>query len=540
MSIRRLIAPTHCALFIFIPNTPTAAYTFAPPTVTPTHGSRPPRAFTFFKHRSIHIFVSFSCTPFCDSPHRRYHRLPLCVNLSSMIPSRNPAPQRMILWGAFFVFLIAAASIGISDRHRLIRRDAANSSRTVNDFDRWMTLVPLFIHHHADYLNDDFPNPPIALAMLAPFTLISPANAQMACALLKFLLIWTTLLIVLRILRESGGYLRPAVLALVLFIWLWPIISDLCSAQINFLMLLPLVASLALLQSSTRRNDLVAGLLLALAISVKVTPLVFLPYLVVQRRWTALLAALFGLLLWLLLVPAILFGWDQNLTWLHQWTNIMFLPYLQHGAVVYIDNQSLPSSIFRFCTSRPAFSTVAPDGVRIPHYFNIIALSPPAAALLARAMLATIGIIGLIWLHRPLRTFRTPFFLRSIGAIAVFMLLASERSWIHHFVTIILPLVAVGMFVGNPASTRLQHAAALAILILAAFTFPLTTDIGLLFGRAGPLFANSLGSHLFPALAMLLFLGIAGHRAISSPPNRDSPESTTPGELTSPPPLPSH
>jgi hypothetical protein len=184
----------------------------------------------------------------------------------------------------------------------------------------------------------------------------------------------------------------------------------------------------------------------------------------------------------------------------------MLLPYLRHGTTVYIDSQSLPSSILRFCTNAPAFSTTAPDGSKIPHYFNVISLSTAAATQLSRALLALLGITGLLWLRRPLPNFRTPVYLVSIGAIAIFMLLASERTWIHHFIIILLPLVAVGMFIGNPTSTRLQNATALLSLILAALSFPLSTDIGLLFGKAGPVFASALDNYLLPSLALLLFL----------------------------------
>lgn len=57
-----------------------------------------------------------------------------------------------------------------------------------------------------------------------------------------------------------------------------------------------------------RGRDLRAGLLISLAAAIKLTPGVLLPGLVAGRRWRALLAALGGLLLWLLLVPAPFLG----------------------------------------------------------------------------------------------------------------------------------------------------------------------------------------------------------------------------------------
>ena len=49
----------------------------------------------------------------------------------------------LILSIACFVFLIVSLSIGIANRHNVIRRDATNPVRTVNDFDRWMTELSI-------------------------------------------------------------------------------------------------------------------------------------------------------------------------------------------------------------------------------------------------------------------------------------------------------------------------------------------------------------------------------------------------------------
>ena len=90
-------------------------------------------------------------------------------------------------------------------------------------------------------------------------------------------------------------------------------------------------------------------MLIGLAIAVKVTPVVFATYLeaplgggrVGHRRGRVRSLA----------VPAMVFGWDQNLRWLHQWGGIMIVPYVTHGTVVYAMSQSF-GSFARGCSRR--------------------------------------------------------------------------------------------------------------------------------------------------------------------------------------------
>ena len=50
----------------------------------------------------------------------------------------------------------------------------------INDFDRWMIMAPRFLHDRVDYVNDQFPTPPLSLLALAPFTTLSRPAAQFA------------------------------------------------------------------------------------------------------------------------------------------------------------------------------------------------------------------------------------------------------------------------------------------------------------------------------------------------------------------------
>src|SRR5207248_679282 len=99
------------------------------------------------------------------------------------------------------------------------------------------------------------------------------------------------------------------------------------------------------------------GGLLALAIACKVTPVLFVPYLIWKRAWATLIACAAGMLLFLFFVPSLKSGWENNINYLHSWVKGMILPYLEEGKVTSEhQNQSLPGLIFRLGTHSPSFS----------------------------------------------------------------------------------------------------------------------------------------------------------------------------------------
>jgi hypothetical protein len=70
----------------------------------------------------------------------------------------------------------------------------------------------------------------------------------------------------------------------------------------------------AALTAYHRQRDVLAGVVLGLAIACKVTPALFLPYFLWKRSWKALGGCVLGLalFLWPGFVPALLMGWERN------------------------------------------------------------------------------------------------------------------------------------------------------------------------------------------------------------------------------------
>lgn len=407
--------------------------------------------------------------------------------------------RRVLLVVAMAVLLVMTAAIGVQGYARMSKKLRTHSEATVNDLGRWTVLVPAFLHQHADYVDDGFPYPPVVLAVFAPLTLVSQPAAQLVWALCKFGLVVWIFVLVQRIVRDAGGRLDPLPLGLLLLVWLWPIVGDVQEGQTNLVMLLPLVMGLRFLQAGRTRADVAAGLLLALAASIKVTPVIFLVYVVLQRRWLVAGTFLAGMVLWLLLAPALLFGWTQNLTWLGQWARIMILPYVQHGEIHYYTGQSLASFMARTLQHVPAF-TVKDGSAEPGRFVNVVDLPAGVVRGLTRGVLLAVLAAGAWWMRRPLETFRTPRFVVQIGCVAAFMLWASERTWIHHYVTLVLPLAALGMGLSGAVGPKVARWGRGA-LVFAAAAMLLTSDVARVFGPRGGDYVRALG---VPLLASVL------------------------------------
>src|SRR5207248_3261392 len=113
--------------------------------------------------------------------------------------------------------------------------------------------------------------------------------------------------------------------ALVVLLSLRPIMGDLIHGNVNLFILFLVTAGL---YAFHRGRQAGGGLLLALAMACKVTPALFVPYLVWKRAWRALGGCALGLVLFLWVVPSCFLGWEKNQELLASWARHMIVPFL--------------------------------------------------------------------------------------------------------------------------------------------------------------------------------------------------------------------
>ena len=306
----------------------------------------------------------------------------------------------------------------------------------------------------------NYPNPPVMALLLYPLARIPdilqgwgvPRQAASAFAALCWFYIKAglTLLVfrwVFQLIEETGRPFPLWAKFVTVLLALRPIMSDLQHGNVNLFILFLIVAALT---AYHRKRDLLAGAVLGLAIACKLTPALFLPYLVWKRSWKTLAGCTAGLalFLWPGFVPAVVMGWDRNQQHLVSWYYDMVHPFVIEGKVTSEhNNQSLPGLVARLATHSPSFSTYVNDRYTPTHYDNLLDLPSEAARWLVKGCMGLFALM-VVWICRTPTTPREGWRLSAEFSIVLLgMLLFSERTWKHHCVTLVLPFAVVCYYV---------------------------------------------------------------------------------------------
>jgi alpha-1,2-mannosyltransferase len=313
----------------------------------------------------------------------------------------------------------------------------------------------------------NYPNPPIMALLLYPLArlpvalhhlgLSEKAVSIFAALCWFYIKVALTMLAFRWVFRLVEDPTRPFPLwakALTILLSLRPIMSDLQHGNVNLFILFLVVAALSAYQ---RQRDVLAGVVLALAIACKVTPALFVPYFLWKRAWKALAGCSLGLLLflWPGFVPAVLMGWERNERHLVSWYYDMVYPFVIEGKVTSEHhNQSLPGLVSRLATHSPSFSTYVNDVYTPTRYDNLIDLPPAQARWLVKGCMGLFALMVLGVCRAP-TTPRGGWRLSAEFSIIVLgMLMFSERTWKHHCVTLLLPFAVLCYYLATAAMSK--------------------------------------------------------------------------------------
>ncbi|HKI37940.1 MAG TPA: glycosyltransferase family 87 protein [Gemmataceae bacterium] len=349
----------------------------------------------------------------------------------------KPSPaQRWFVLGLIVLFIALSGQYTIKILDPSGKRSAIMRWREqLLDLDRGENIYDRYV----------YPNPPIMALALKPLADIDPGFV--GALLWYYLKVGATLASLYWVFRlvQGGGLPFPAwAKALVVLLSLRPIMSDLTHGNVNLFILFLVTAGL---YAFHKGRPVGGGLLLALSIACKVTPALFVPYLIWKRAWRALAGCAVGLVLFLWVVPSCFLGWEKNQELLTSWTRHMIVPFLIDGEVTSShENQSLPGLAARLLTHSPSFidyDPLPPHGPRPQRYDNLLDLSLAAASRLVKgAELLFVGLV--VWrCRRPLAPRAGWRLAAEFSVIVLGMLLFSERTWKHHCVTLMLPFAVL-------------------------------------------------------------------------------------------------
>jgi hypothetical protein len=313
---------------------------------------------------------------------------------------------------------------------------------------------------------------------------------------LKVALTAASVLLCFGMVRRGGRPLPSWFQSGVLFFALRPFLSDLHHGNNNLLILFLVVAAL---EAWRRGYDVLAGLTLALSISYKVTPALFVVYFLLKRSWRAAGATVLGMGVFLLVVPALVVGPQFNGECLGTWWHQMLSPFLTSGASSPQEiNQSMVGVVTRLLTE-----TGTGDGRYDVHIaLNVVSWPPWVVGLLVKVISAVfLGLLALLCRTKAGRR-DDPRLLGEFSLVVLTMLFLSERSWKHHFVTLLLPytyLMAQFTYSGLRLRARLAIAAAMwaSVLMMA------TTS-----SELGGLFAHGQGHKLAQGYGLFLWAAV--------------------------------
>jgi hypothetical protein len=404
----------------------------------------------------------------------------------------------------WFVACLCLFFVGLSVQYTCKIGAAAHEGRSA--FLRWRPQILDLDEGVNIYERHQYPNPPVMALLLAPLMKLPPLAGSLLWFYLKagmalLAIHWALLLV------EGNGPRFPTWARVVaVLLGLRPIMSDLTHGNVNLFILFLVVAAL---YAYGRRRDWSAGLLLALAIACKVTPALFVPYLAWKRAWRTLAACAVGLGLFLWLVPACFLGVRGNSEQLESWVRQMIVPYVVGGEVTSEhQNQSLPGVVYRLLTASASFSEYHGLEYVPAEFHNVVALSPAAAHGLLKGCMAAFAVL-ILW------TCRTPPGERrgwrpaaEVSVILLGMLLFSERTWKHHYVTLILPLAVLTYYLGAcPAGPRLRGYLIGTLTLVGLLMAATGTGVPGLSERAGKL-AQVYGAYVWANLLLVAALTV--------------------------------
>jgi alpha-1,2-mannosyltransferase len=223
-------------------------------------------------------------------------------------------------------------------------------------------------------------------------------------------------------------------------------------------------------------------------------------------------------------VPSVVVGPGFNAECLGMWWHRMITPFVMKGESSAQEfNQSIAGLMSRFFTALgPTHGTYG-----LHFHWSVAAWPPWVVSYLIKGV--ALGLVGLLAFLCRTRTDnrRDPRLLGEIALVVLTMLFVSERSWKHHYVTVILPYTYL---VSEFFSTRLGPRSRLLVVAAWSLSFVLmastSTEIGGLFGEGqGHEIAQGYGAFLWAGV--VLYAMVAWRvwvRRLEAPPKPEASE----------------
>jgi hypothetical protein len=242
-----------------------------------------------------------------------------------------------------------------------------------------------------------------------------------------------------------------------------------------------------------RGKDLSAALMVALSITIKVAPILMLPYFVLKRRWK-LSGLILALLIGLNLLPAAYFGFKTNTELVGAWSRHVILDQGFHEANGPI-NLSLKGQLNRYLTNVDYSQRL--DGDTNYPAVNIASFQPKTVATLWLVLDGVLSVaVFAFLLRRPSGAMSI-----ELGVMVCWMLIAEPLTSKIYFIALLWPVAALAHF----AWRRTTHSAHRLRWILAGLA-AINLGLPLIPGRLAQRFLLVVGTDFYLTCFLLVLL----------------------------------
>jgi len=411
------------------------------------------------------------------------------------VPARGTWPR-----GAVWIFgALTAASVGVAAGLAL-----AEATGHQIDFDIYrMGGASVFGSHLYDVrlsrvlmggsAGMHFTYPPFAALIFVPFGWLPVRAGQVIWCLLNLAALFAVAALSIRAARPQWSRRTAcaiAALSLLPALRLNPADLTVALGQVNIVIVLLVLADLTCVLRLGSRQ-LPRGIGVGIAAAVKLTPLIFIPFLLLTRQFRAAAVAsgTFGV------CSLVTFAVTPHSSWLY-WSTEIFDD-RRSGNLRYISDQNLASALQRFAGGPVA----------------------PLLVGLLTVLFACGGLALAVW------AYRTSSALLAICVCAATGLIVSPVSWVHHYVWVV-PLLAWLALARDRPPGGPWWALGLAVLLWAA---PVWWVPDLQTGYGGPLVLLAGNSYFLAIVAFLvLTAALLARRTRSRGPATDRPQMSDP------------
>lgn len=335
----------------------------------------------------------------------------------------HPRPERWVL-------LFCALFVPIELTAKAISHTAAYGDFNVHrDFGmRFLVGVPLYTGGHC------FNYMPISAMYYAPLAAVPPGVASLgrtALAMVCLVYCMKTLGAMVRTRARPGRWPGVVVAALAVVLCGQYVLRDFDDGGPHLIYLAMILAGV---QGIRRGREGWAGVAFGLAIALKMTPGLFLPFFVWKRRWRLAAASTLATAGWIAL-PAVWMGpaswWDHQNQWNQLALNVFAsrMDRAREVNEVRVQNQAFKPAVVRLLTAYPPGHPLKVDH---PLDFAVGHLDAKLAGRLAT--LATLGLLGAVawWSRRRWAGPDDPNIPVEVAAVLVLIPLLSPVTWLQH------------------------------------------------------------------------------------------------------------